>query len=491
MSSSILFPTFSNSNSSNFKSKTKEELELISKTKTNPQQSQQQPQTQSSDLQVMVINGKKWKFDKTMNKYVEFKTSNFDLIKIEYNECMRNLMTQINYKLNLKLNKEIGINKIKILRHSYFESIEPFDELVVKSIDKNGFKYTDSIQRTSKKNIEFINADPFDSNSMNNLHNIGKLNIRSIIQSKKFWNNCYQDLKFESMSIGGSFYDIFPNITKLMEFFENFINFFLISMNNLKPNIKGLTKDDEINKLQRFNFLFFTDSDYDVLFRLKNHFNELFDDQSNSEKFQIYNFNFILLKLIDVIISNLKSFKLPIDIETTWKQFFEFIFKNLLNNNQNQIQPTNYQIQKQQQLTSPNTRRRSSSISTSSSSNYASFTIPPSPSSMSPSSTPKNISTTASINYDTTTRNHSINSINSEKTSNSKRNGSVFTNESFNSYSSNTSPTSMSITSFGCKPSYNLQNYDTNNVDLESTISNTSSKRSKNSFFKRFGKSKN
>ncbi|KAI5964244.1 uncharacterized protein KGF55_002186 [Candida pseudojiufengensis] len=567
MSSSILLPTLSNNyNRIDIHLKSIQDLEKLTELNTKALQQQealkQQQQQDNFEIQTMIINGKKWKFDKSVNKYVEFKTSNFDMIKIEYNECMRNLMTQINYKLNIKLNKEVGINRLKILRHSYFESIEKINDMVILSIEKNGFKYTNSIEKTSKQNIEFLNVNPFNEDQINEkLHNFGKLNIRTILKSSKFWNNCYQDLKFESMSIGGSFYDIFPTINKLIDFFQDFINFFLISINNLKPNIGNVKSfggngntdeeksknENEYNRLKKFNFLFFTDSDYDILNKLKIHFNQLFFDQSqingnDSNPFQIYNFNFVLNKLIDVIISNLKTFKLPHEIEVVWKEFFEYSFNTLLND-QEVIKPS-LQQQKQnkqnkQSLAGSNTSvlqqptppsqpsslfKTSTNSTSSSSSTYNNFTIPTTPSSMSPSYKPKQnfIPSTppspmrspsnSSVIAPPNGRNHSINSINSDKTTYSKRNGSIFTNESFNSSNLNSnsltySPTSITTNSTSTTNSNNDLNSNnlTNNIindyvgdssfedsnDLSTLSTSSNSKKKKINFFKRFGKSKN
>lgn len=323
----------------------------------------------------MVINGKQWVYDISINRYVEYKPqrSEYEVAKKQYNKYMKQLLKLPGFEINYQLNDQVvgQAEKLALLRHTYFEELKYNDDIVSRiHINPHEFNYcqrianftridhedstttTATAARTATATSLFPtlsihqsdgdSADEYDDDDIigdisdikgvSLLHPGNKtVNMRSLMTNTKLWNDCYEDLKLESITEGATYHDLLPNLKVAMAFQKEYLDYFLNHLHTLKPNLENITDAREYALLEKAQFVFFTEFNLEYLNRLKIEHDRFFKPKKFSSTFQS-DYQLMYEKLIKVFINNVDSFyKVHNDhILETWKDFLIFIFQRML-----------------------------------------------------------------------------------------------------------------------------------------------------------------
>ncbi|CAK9441676.1 uncharacterized protein LODBEIA_P55440 [Lodderomyces beijingensis] len=293
----------------------------------------------------MIMNGKLWVFDYQINMYVEHTESAYDITKKQYNSYLKGLMKSTNFKTNDRLNESVvgNLRNLQLLRHTYFEELK-YDDKVARHIGESEDSYcyikeikqATDIKHGNEKEAEssFPSLSLQEEGSHNEPHNTSKANIRSILSSCHFWNNCYQDIKFDSMSNGESYYDLLPNTPQATAFYIEYIDYLLINLHILKPALDDITDAREFARLSKIQFVFYNDLNHEFLKIMKNEHDRMYELQKelNNVLDEEINYRFIYQKLVDALVQNILTFhpEIPDDILQIWDDFFHFMFHHML-----------------------------------------------------------------------------------------------------------------------------------------------------------------
>ncbi|ODV65199.1 hypothetical protein HYPBUDRAFT_168651 [Hyphopichia burtonii NRRL Y-1933] len=196
-----------------------------------------------------------------------------------------------------------------------------------------------------------------------NLDNGAKSNIRSLMKSNNFWNNIYQDIKFNYIQLKHSYnyFDYLPRIEFTMNFFGELFDLFLYNIKMLKINIPNnlRLKNEDADFLQKFTFFYFDNHNYEKIIEMSHRHLKTYQTQStmnntlNSPISLSFNLDRkdsvqqdlnihkdLMNKLIETLIDNLKnSLNLPDRIYQhnennklfkLWESFLRLVIFDLL-----------------------------------------------------------------------------------------------------------------------------------------------------------------
>ncbi|KAK6457101.1 uncharacterized protein RJT20DRAFT_37257 [Scheffersomyces xylosifermentans] len=100
-----------------------------------------------------------------------------------------------------------------------------------------------------------------------------KTTVRKLLSSNQFWNNVYQDLKFDSIHMKSSIdcFDMMPSVSQVMHFYKELVDYFLY-------NLKLLTVTGEGDK---YNFFYFNDFNHDYFTLMNKVHSRMYKQQSH------------------------------------------------------------------------------------------------------------------------------------------------------------------------------------------------------------------
>lgn len=178
-----------------------------------------------------------------------------------------------------------------------------------------------------------------------------KSTIKKIFKSNQFWNNVYQDLKFESRQNSSvDLFELMPSADQIASFFDEFISYFLLNLQLLTIVGEG---DD-------YNFFYFHDFNHGY-FKILNDIHNLMYVQQSTWSNTFHNNDFrnqvplimhqgnnrakirrqLIAELIDAIMENLRISTNAIDNRISekqheklfdlWRKFLDYLFLAFIN----------------------------------------------------------------------------------------------------------------------------------------------------------------
>ncbi|KAI5961679.1 hypothetical protein KGF57_001613 [Candida theae] len=260
--------------------------------------------------------GKKWVYDKVLDRYVPLDRTPYIASKLAYFHCLSKISSMASHELNFQLNRSVvqNLTNLELLRYSYFEGFEYEGSKVVidGAVSRIGPATTSS---TVQEDEEVASGGAaLGSDTIHNKHSKSH-NMRSLLESDQFWNTCYQDLKFESMVEGSDVYDKLPPLQSTMRFYVELIDYILLHLHILKPSLEKIKKSSEYDRLAKQYQLYFNNC----------HFSRLCQIQSGFKGIEVNN------KLILTIITNFeavkKLYQLDSHLVSIWTRFLTFVGK--------------------------------------------------------------------------------------------------------------------------------------------------------------------
>ncbi|KAL6451298.1 hypothetical protein SBY92_002637 [Candida maltosa Xu316] len=293
------------------------------------------------------IQRKKQVYDINLDRYVDYEPTPFELSLAEYEKTIESLKTSVYYPRNVSLNDDtksiFHLKIIEMLRHTYFEDVK-YDSVVSFKLNQknaNGKyklnymrKIADLTESTTLENsLPGLSLNEEDDEEGDEEYGNGKISVRKQLDSVQFWNNVYQDIRFESQQASFNYFEYLPTMNQAIKFYKELIDYFLYNLHVLKAKTEGVTDPEEIIQLQQSHFIYFTEFNYEYFKIMKMEHDKMYHNcESTKDRFIIYQ------KLITVIISNLKrSFTVNQEHALSmWEQFFQFIFLDILSQQQHQ-----------------------------------------------------------------------------------------------------------------------------------------------------------
>lgn len=307
-------------------------------------------------------------FDVNKNAYVDRNTLLLppDRAIIGYERKLNNL-TKFKYhalneglnghyvKLSLEEDSHCLFTKknILVLRYIYFEEFNFDVSYIRRTVSTEGTKLAHinhiakirSIKETLGLPLlmdEETNEDIKDEYNMKN--------IRGVFNSSQFWNNVYQDMKFESQRVGEDEQDhfkILPGISQIKEFFGDIFDYFLYHIDILDiPITSSLEK--YASQLRGYQFFYLRDKHYEWFNIMSNVHLRMYRNQSiisnfttNSKNSEQYPLQPTIELLLKIITDNLKLVftsrrfnhherELNNKMFSFWNEFMLFLFKELI-----------------------------------------------------------------------------------------------------------------------------------------------------------------
>ncbi|WEJ93018.1 hypothetical protein PSN45_000477 [Yamadazyma tenuis] len=294
-----------------------------------------------------------------LNKYSKahddlFSEKNLNILRYTFFSKFTNDYDQILKDMKAKTN---NVPKLKYMRK--LKEIKARDKAPVQglpnlstdnltSMECEMGDYDNLTDDDSQAEDEYEHDDLTDFNSLySKYESWGSKNhsIKEAIKSNQFWNDIYQELRFNMMELSSTsnYFEFLPSLHQLATFYKEVIEHFLLNVSTLSCNLSGLS-DTEHQKLSTYRFLYLRDFDYDWLKLMSELHYDLFDNQAelNSTMSIHHDSDFkihrnLVNKVIETIIDNFKatfgnSGQSSYEIQL-WERFlrylmFEVIIKN-------------------------------------------------------------------------------------------------------------------------------------------------------------------
>ncbi|RCK57524.1 hypothetical protein Cantr_06654 [Candida viswanathii] len=311
----------------------------------------------TSFAQSQEAKNKKKVFDINTNSYVDYVRPAFEISIMQYDGNLARLKSSPNSRFNEVLNHKhiFDLKAIEMLRYTYFEdlnynSVASFRLNQKKPNGDYKLSYMNKIARLTQTVEQGLprfslceDEDGDDEQSDDDFGN--RQNIQSILHCGQFWNNVFQEMKFESLQSKINYVEYLPSLGQLKNFYNEILEYFLCNMHILKPGTEGVTDPEEVIQLLNCHYVYFTEFNYEYFRIMKLEHDKLFRScQDTNHRYMVYE------KLLDIISTNIRAMSgnkqnpaLPI-----WEQFLEFIFFEVLSQDyskqQQQQQPNLLQI---------------------------------------------------------------------------------------------------------------------------------------------------
>ncbi|RLV85426.1 hypothetical protein JA9_001780 [Meyerozyma sp. JA9] len=292
------------------------------------------------------------RYDVATNSYVETRpSSSTDNDILAYQRAKDRLARSPHYHSNFLLNQEqFGDTKLfsgrnlEILRYTYFEKFTSDETSIHVSSDSSYMNVINCIRQQAKTKRNDSKSDNksekfhIDEKSRNDkFHDSHDKTptVQKILLSGQFWNDIYQDIKFQS-SGNINYFDLMPSMTHCQTFFSETFDYLLYHM-------MELTSPESIP--QQDTFVHFTDSDYAFIsnmgrvhvqeFATQHQFCSYFRSaptRTASVEIHIK----VLTVLVETIIENLRQVvktgnrSRPSKVMDLWKHFITFVMMHLI-----------------------------------------------------------------------------------------------------------------------------------------------------------------
>ncbi|CAH6722756.1 hypothetical protein CLIB1444_11S00430 [[Candida] jaroonii] len=208
----------------------------------------------------------------------------------DYNEILKDMKAK---KVDGKTPKLRYMRKLKQFRRASSRSVSGLPNLSTDNltiVDTFAEEANDS-EVSSDEEVEHSRQDDeeFDYDELDNLYNqysnMDKpVGIKDLIKSNQFWNNVYQDLKYNLMEISANlnYFELLPNINQLLTFYREIIDYFLINLQDLHCNTSSAKNlsDLESEKLRNYRFYYLKDFNYEWFKIMSNLHYKFFKNQS-------------------------------------------------------------------------------------------------------------------------------------------------------------------------------------------------------------------
>ncbi|KAK6891396.1 hypothetical protein K6H09_004558 [Candida tropicalis] len=290
---------------------------------------------------------KKKVFDISTNSYIDYIYPAFKVSLLVYNESLKIIKSSPYAKFNENLNKQhiFDLKSLEMLRYTYFEDLNYNSVASFRLNQRNvngdyNLQYMNKIACLTESAEKSLPRLPLDEKEAKEDEEAipdfnDKQNIKSILQSDQFWNNIFQEMKFESLQSPLDYIEYLPSLKQLKNFYNEILEYFLFNIHTLKPNTEEITDSEETIHLQRLYYVYFTEFNYHYFRIMKLEHDKLFKSCSDINlRYVVYE------KLLDVISSNIKAMSgnKQNDALATWEKFLEFIAYDLLSQDFDKLQ---------------------------------------------------------------------------------------------------------------------------------------------------------
>lgn len=278
--------------------------------------------------------------------------------------CKRLMCGPLNEKMNTHHMASgdllLTIDNVDILRYSFYERFTGDLSAIRSHMAKSPPKYlqklpeeedfAQDIHSQFQDRIDLIYQEyaSFDSDAQD---------VRLVLRSNQFWNNVYQDIKFDHLQVrlGINYFDLLPNVSQTLEFFNDLIDFFLTSVQLLQIDDVSELSPQEQATVAQYYFFYFKDRDHANLTRLSKMHHQMYLKQlminvslgspvsatfsfdRGAEPSDLRVHRDLMSKLISTMVDNLKnclsSPRKYHEAESTlslWRQFLEFLIFELI-----------------------------------------------------------------------------------------------------------------------------------------------------------------
>ncbi|KAG7660910.1 uncharacterized protein J8A68_005585 [[Candida] subhashii] len=325
--------------------------------------------------------GRKKIYDMNTNKYIE--VSELEFYLAEHEKAVARLAKVSKYhELNIDLSSFGGFEKvftpesIQVLRHTYFENLRYEEDQFEdpgrrKQSDSQNSEVSTSDSlfapgiETELSSIyhQEVNDNPFLApvrdiygmfNKLDSVYDnvesnrIRNTSIGKLLKDNTFWNTCYKELRFESLTSDIDYYSLLPPQHEMISFHIEFLEFFLNNIQILAAKYDDVVDPTTLVQLKQSFFIYFKDKDYEQFKVMRNRHFKMFKNNGlanhrnhtsfwdsegankENELAQLYS------KLLDIIIQNIKSSvntkitMKSIPLWELWQGAFSYIFFELL-----------------------------------------------------------------------------------------------------------------------------------------------------------------
>lgn len=327
----------------------------------------------------------KKKFDMTTSTYVTVEESAYERRLQRYESKYSKLLDRSRYHLRNEMLSRYKLRdgetlfteeSLNTLRYTYFKEVtNDYDKICSRINQKKDGQYTlkyvrrlheshqklkDSNQGLPSMSVENLTVHDNHSTETINESEVSEesddedtdkvgsgQSIKKLMKSNQFWNNVYQDLKFSMMEVSFDYFELLPSLNHLAIFYKETIEYFLMNLDCLSCNLKGL-EPEEYEDLKQCRFYYFKDLSYEWFKIMSNEHFKLFNDQSafNSNVNMYHDNNFsihrqLVNKLISCIMENLKN-SIPDasknqGVLKLWEGFINFLVFEMIVNDYSSI----------------------------------------------------------------------------------------------------------------------------------------------------------
>lgn len=292
------------------------------------------------------------RYDIASNTYVETRSvSSADSDVLSYQRAKDRLARSPYYHSNFLLNQELFGNtklfssrNLEILRFTYFEKFTTDENCINVSGKSPYMREINRIRQGKSKHQnegeKFQNeSEKFQNQTHDNYDNYDKLrsssSVQQILLSSQFWNDIYQEIKFQS-SGNINYFDLMPSMTHCQTFFSATFDYLLYHIMELTPP-ESMPHQDP--------FVHFTDFDYGFIsnmgrvhvqeFATQHHFCSYFraaPSKTASVEIHIK----LLTVLVQTMIDNLRQIvqtgnrNRHSKVVDLWEQFMTFVMMQLI-----------------------------------------------------------------------------------------------------------------------------------------------------------------
>lgn len=272
---------------------------------------------------------------------------------------------------------------VNILRYTFYKSItsnynEIIKDMAAKQDDGTPkLKYMCKIKENKKKAQSLVKGLPklTSDNSKSNVNEVdevmedfgedkrflsqNELCIKELIKSNQFWNNVYQDLKYNLMDLSSTFnyFDLLPNIDQLLRLYREVSEYFLLNLLDIEyqAEVPKTTQTDKSSRENTENCWFYYLPDFcyewfkvmaDVHLKIFNNQSVMNTNLTSFQEIDLSMHQHFVLKIISTIVDN---FRICLGYQARhldpifdlWEDFLTYVIFELIIGNYNHNEELN------------------------------------------------------------------------------------------------------------------------------------------------------
>lgn len=273
-------------------------------------------------------------FDINSNRYVDpdelltplqrcTKEFHAQFVKLNHDPQYKQLNLHLNEYLTPLLERLFDDKHVTTLRYTYYHQfVCAYSHIYNEALRKvDGRPVLAYMRRIDDRHCKapITGLPPLEATVADNLgpnFDTGHWNVGTAMRLTQFWNNVYQDIKFELTRSNLDYFELLPLMGATIGYFSEAIDYFLVAIDQLAASTEGLTLVDDVNAINELRFFHLRDHHYEYIGTLNDHFTNLFHQQyimnhdmanltptsSHKEAFQRKQ---VLAVLINTIVTNI------------------------------------------------------------------------------------------------------------------------------------------------------------------------------------------